>query len=96
MFNSIKKVIGISLAVVWGVVFLVMPSYAFMDDTNGNHSGGADSKMTGNAEGRGVATFSMNFSASANTKGNFDADAEGSMQNMFAGEGRDYYYNPSK
>jgi hypothetical protein len=42
--------------------------------------------------GRGVATFSMNFSASANTKANFDADGEGSMQNMFSGENTPYYY----
>jgi hypothetical protein len=68
---------------------------AFFDDGNGNHSGGASSTMNGDAEGRGVATFSMNFSASANTKANFDADGEGSMQNMFTGQNEPvYYYRP--
>ena len=67
-------------------------AFAFMEDTNGNHSGGANGQMNGNAEGRGVATFSMNFSASANTKGNFDADGESNMQNMFSGN--DYRYRP--
>ena len=67
-------------------------SFAFIDDGNGNHSGGASSTMNGNAEGRGVATFSMDFSASANSKGNFKADGEGDMQNMFSGN--DYPYRP--
>ena len=69
-------------------------SFAFFNDTNGNTAGGASSTMNGDAEGRGVATFSMNFSASANTKADFDADGEGSMQNMFAGEDKPYYYRP--
>jgi len=71
-------------------------AFAFFEDGNGNHSGGVSSTMNGDAEGRGVATFSMNFSASANTKANFDADGEGSTQNMFTGENREYYYRPVK
>jgi hypothetical protein len=64
----------------------------FVDDTNGNTSGGASSTMNGDAEARGVANFTMSFSGSGTTKGNFDADGEGSMQNMFAGEDRPAYY----
>lgn len=85
-----KKIIAIA------AVLASTSAFAFMEDTNGNHSGGASATMNSDAKGRGVATFGMNFSASANTEANFDADGEGSMQNMFAGEGRDYYYNPAK
>lgn len=94
--KNVKTAIGVVLAVVWGMVFLVMPSYAFIDDSNGNQSGGANAKAHSNAEGRGVATFSMNFSASSNAKGNFDANGESNIQNMFSGENRDYYYRPVK
>ena len=70
-------------------------AFAFFDDGNGNTSGGASSTMNGDAEARGVANFTMSFSGSGTTKGNFDADGEGSMQNMFAGEDRPvYYYRP--
>ena len=74
------------------VLFTFGPAHAFFDDGNGNTAAGTNAQVNGDAEGRGVATFSMNFSASANTKANFDADGEGSMQNMFAGEQRPYYY----
>ena len=67
-------------------------AFAFINDGNGNTAGGASSTMNGDAEGRGVATFGMNFSASANTKGNFKADGEGDLQNMFTGN--DYQYRP--
>lgn len=87
--------LGVTLAVVWGAVFLVMPAHAFFNDTNTNGIAGGSSTVNGDAEGRGVATFSMNFSASSNMKGNFDADAEGDMQNMFSGEDKPaYYYRP--
>ena len=92
-----KTLIAYTTIALSTVLFTFGPAHAFFDDSNGNHSGGANAKMNGDAEGRGVATFSMNFSASANTKANFDADGEGSMQNMFAGEQRPYYYNvPTK
>jgi len=72
-------------------------AFAFMEDTKQNGIAGGSSTMNGDAEGRGVATFSMNFSASSNMKSNFDADAEGDMQNMFSGEDRpEYYYRPTK
>ena len=68
---------------------------AFMSDnasTNGGHNGSVESKATANATGRGVATFGMNFSASANTTGDFDHN--GMMQNIFGGQSEDrpYYY----
>jgi hypothetical protein len=92
-----KTLIAYTTIALSTVLFTFGPAHAFFDDSNGNHSGGANAKMNGDAEGRGVATFSMNFSASANTKANFDADGEGSMQNMFAGEQRPYYYSvPTK
>ena len=90
--------LGVTLAVIWGAVFLVMPAHAFMvDNSNGNNSGGASVTTIGDAEGRGVATFSMNFSASSNAKGKFKADGEGDMQNMFSGKNEpEYYYRPVK
>jgi hypothetical protein len=70
-------------------------SFAFIDDaaSNVNHNVSVESKSTANATGRGVATFGMNFSASANTTGDFKAD--GMMQDIFGGntESRPYYYN---
>jgi hypothetical protein len=67
-------------------------SFAFIDDATANHNGSVESKSTANATGRGVATFGMNFSASANTTGDFDHN--GMMQNIFGGESEDrpYYY----
>jgi len=66
-------------------------SFAFIDSA-ANQNGSAESKSTANATGRGVATFGMNFSASANTTGDFDHN--GMMQNIFGGESEDrpYYY----
>lgn len=87
-----KTLIAYSTIALSTVLFTFGPAHAFIDDGNTNAAGGADAQMNGNAEGRGVATFSMNFSASANTKADFDADGNGSMQNMFAGEQRPYYY----
>jgi len=71
---------------------------AFMSDnaaTKGSHNGSVESKSTANATGRGVATFSMNFSASANTTGDFKGD--GMMQDIFNvdSEQRPYYYAPN-
>jgi len=71
---------------------------AFMSDnasTNGGHNGSVESKSTANATGRGVATFGMNFSASANTTGDFKGD--GMMQDIFSvdNEQRPYYYAPN-
>lgn len=67
-------------------------AFAFIDENgkvDGNNS--MESMAKGNAEGRGVATFSMNFSASANSKGDFVADGMG--QNIFGSENRPYYYS---
>ena len=84
--------IGVVLAVVWGAVFLAMPSYAFMNDgdllVNGNNNAQFDSK--GDAEARGTANFTMSFSGSGTTKGNFDAN--GATQNLV--DGRDVYRPP--
>jgi len=67
-------------------------AFAFINDGNGNTSGGASSTMNGNAEGTGTANFTMSFSGSARTKGNFKTDGEGDLQNMFTGN--DYQYRP--
>ena len=90
--KQIKMAIGVTLAVIWGAIFLAMPAMA-AEKANVNHNGSVESKSTANATGRGVATFGMNFSASANTTGDFKAD--GMMQDIFGGntEDRPYYYN---
>ena len=66
-------------------------SFAFIDSA-ANQNGSAESKSTADVKGRGVATFGMNFSASANTTGDFDHN--GMMQNIFGGQSEDrpYYY----
>lgn len=96
--SKIKTVIGVALAVVWGAIFLVLPAHAFVNDgtASTNHNGSVESKSTANATGRGVATFGMNFSASANTTGDFNND--GMMQNIFGGnsDSRPYYYGTNK
>ena len=91
-----KTLIAYATIAISTVLFTFGPAHAFMDDgsfvQDGRNNG--EAQMKGNAEGRGVATFSMNFSASANTKGNFDAD--GMTQNMFDNNTRSYrpYYYP--
>jgi len=67
-------------------------SFAFINDATANHNGSVESKSTANATGRGVATFGMNFSASANTTGDFMHN--GMVQDIFGGESEDrpYYY----
>ena len=89
-----KNLIAYSTIALGITLFTFGPAHAFIDDGNGNHSGGANATMNSDAKGRGVATFNMNFSASANTEANFDADGNADMQNMFYGENRDYYYRP--
>ena len=95
--SKIKTVIGVALAVVWGAIFLVLPAHAFVNDgtASTNHNGSVESTSKANATGRGVATFGMNFSASANTTGDFKGD--GMMQDIFSvdSEQRPYYYAPN-
>jgi hypothetical protein len=86
--KQIKMAIGVALAVIWGAVFLVMPAHAFIDDAQQN--GSMESKSTVDAEGRGVANFTMSFSGSATTKGNFDG--QGMMQDIFNADNTPYYY----
>ena len=94
--KNLKMIVGVSLAVIWGAIFLVMPAHAFVDNGAANHNGSVESKSSANATGRGVATFGMNFSASANTTGDFNAD--GMMQDIFGGQSDNtpYYYRPAK
>ena len=70
-------------------------SFAFIDDaaSNVNHNGSAEHQAKSDVKGRGVATFGMNFSASANTTGDFMHN--GMVQDIFGGntESRPYYYN---
>ena len=89
-----KKVIAIA-AISTAALFLTAcgnEAKAFVDDTNVSHNGSVQSKSSANATGRGVATFGMNFSASANTTGDFNAD--GMMQDIFGGnaDNTPYYY----
>jgi hypothetical protein len=65
---------------------------AFIDNGTANHNGSAESKSNADVKGRGVATFGMNFSASANTSGDFNHN--GMMQDIFGGQSEDrpYYY----
>ena len=87
-----KKIIAIA------AIIASAQASAFIDDGKGsaNQNGSVESKSTANATGRGVATFGMNFSASANTTGDFDHN--GMMQNIFGGqsESTPYYYAPVK
>ena len=87
--KNLKLIIGVALAVIWGAIFLVMPATA-AESTDVNGANSAESKATVDAEGRGVANFTMSFSGSATTKGNFDGN--GMMQNLFDSENRPYYY----
>ena len=87
--KNLKLIIGVALAVIWGAIFLVMPAAA-AESTDVNGANSAESKATVDAEGRGVANFTMSFSGSATTKGNFDGN--GMMQNLFDSENRPYYY----
>ena len=91
-----KNLIAYSTIALSTVLFTFGPAHAFFDDGNGNTAGGASSTMNGDAEARGSANFTMSFSASGQTKGNIDADGEGSMQNMFAGQNEPAYYYRSK
>jgi hypothetical protein len=88
-----KNLIAYSAIAMGTVLFTFGPAHAFMDDANGNTAGGASSTVKGDAEAKATANFTMSFSGSARTTGNIDADGEGSMQNMFAGEQRPYYYS---
>ena len=69
-----------------------------IDDHRTNGQSRGNGSVTGFGDGRGDAKggakFSMTFSGRAKGKGNFDADGEGSVDNVFAGENRDYYYRP--
>jgi hypothetical protein len=101
MENPMKKLIAIAALSVTALFLTACgnEAKAFMSDnaaTNGGHNGSVESKSTANATGRGVATFGMNFSASANTTGDFKGD--GMMQDIFSvdKEQRPYYYSPSK
>jgi hypothetical protein len=101
MENPMKKLIAIA-AISVTALFLTAcgnEAKAFMSDnatTNGGHNGSVESTSIGKATGRGVATFGMNFSASANTTGDFKGD--GMMQDIFSvdKEQRPYYYSPTK
>ena len=85
-----KKLIAIA------AVIASAQASAFIDNGTANHNGSVESKSSANATGRGVATFGMNFSASANTTGDFNAD--GMMQDIFGGQtdNTPYYYRPVK
>jgi hypothetical protein len=61
-------------------------------DTKGSVTGFGD----GRADAKGGAKFSMHFTGRAKADGDFKSDQEGSMQNMFSGENREYYYRPVK
>ena len=93
MENPMKKIIAIA------AIVASTQAAAFINDgtsmTNGGHNGSIESKSTANATGRGVATFGMNFSASANTTGDFKGD--GMMQDIFSvdAEQYPYYYAPN-
>lgn len=93
--KNIKLAIGATLAVIWGAIFLVMPAHAFINDGNTDHNGSAESQMNGNGEARGVANFTMSFSGSGTTKGDFSGNGMG--QNIFGLDSQDYpyYYAPN-
>lgn len=61
-------------------------AFAFINDGDVNNEG--QTQMNGNAEGRGTANFTMSFSGSATTKGDFNGNG-----NTYA-EKRDVYRPP--
>ena len=86
-----KTLIAYATITISTVLFTFGPAHAFMNDgfvTNGNNNAQFDSK--GDAEARGTANFTMSFSGSGTTKGNFDAN--GATQNLV--DGRDVYRPP--
>lgn len=89
--KNIKLAIGVTLAVVWGAIFLVMPAHAFMQDAD--QAGSMEQSMTGDAKARAGGSFYMNFVGNASTEGNFDH--RGMAQDIFNTEETPYYY-PSK
>lgn len=82
-----------------GTVLLTFgPAHAFFNDNgdfvqDGRNNGQFNTK--GNGEARGTANFTMSFSGSGTTKGDFVAD--GATQNMFDNNTRSYrpYYYPN-
>jgi hypothetical protein len=85
-----KNLIAYSTIAMGITLFTFGPAHAFFNDVQDTAqamNGGGE--VNGDAKARGVATFSMNFSASANTEGNFDAkgDANGNSY----GYGSPYY-----
>jgi hypothetical protein len=89
--NKMKTLIAYAVIATSAVLFTFGPAHAFMNDgfvTNGNNNAQFDSK--GDAEARGTANFTMSFSGSGTTKGNFNAN--GATQNLI--DGRDVYRPP--
>jgi hypothetical protein len=90
-----KNFIALASIAAGVVAFTFGPAHAFVNDgsTSTNHNGSLESTTIGNGEARGVANFTMSFSGSGTTKGDFKND--GMMQNIFGGqsEERPYYYN---
>ena len=77
------------MKVVMAVAMMMFAMVANAEEATVNQNGGASS--TGNAEGRGVANFTMSFSGSVTTKGNMDA--EGSNQIMMDAEDKEAFDN---
>lgn len=70
---------------------------AFINDTNTNtdHNGSIESQVNGNGEARGTANFTMSFSGSGTTKGDFAGNGMG--QNILGVDADQYpyYYAPN-
>ena len=91
-----KTLIAYATIVISTVLFTFGPAHAFMDDGSfvQDARNNGEAQMKGNGEARGTANFTMSFSGSGTTKGNFDADS--ATQNMFDNNTRSYrpYYYP--
>ena len=96
ILNQFKRLIALAAIGVGIVFFALVPAHAAGNGLDATNNGSVDSKSVVNGEARGTANFTMSFSGSGTTKGNFDHS--GMMQNMFGAENKDYpyYYAPSK
>lgn len=91
-----KTLIAYATIAISTVLFTFGPAHAFFNHgdfvQDGRNNGEFNSK--GNSEARGTANFTMSFSGSGTTKGDFDAN--GMTQNMFDSKSYEYrpYYYP--
>jgi hypothetical protein len=86
-----KQFMALTLIAAGIIGFTFGPAHAADTNVDTTANNSMDSRAKTNGEARGTANFTMSFSGSATTKGDFDHS--GMMQNMFGAENRPYYYS---